>query len=261
MKLAPESPVADKVVPSPNHGERRGGQFPDLLLLHYTGMTGPAEALARLTNPLADVSAHYFVYEDGRVVQLVPESRRAWHAGAGSWAGETDINSRSIGIEIVNRGHGGGLPPYPNPQIDGVTRLCADLVRRWSIRPQRVLAHSDTAPTRKEDPGELFPWGQLYAAGIGHWLEPAALDDGPGFRPLRAGDEGAPVRALQTMLTTYGYDLATTGVIDPYTESVVRAFQRHFRPARIDGIADLSTITTLRNLLLALPATSDSPHG
>jgi N-acetylmuramoyl-L-alanine amidase len=253
VKLAPESLVADKVVPSPNHGERRGGQAPDLLLLHYTGMAGAAEALARLTNPLSDVSAHYFVYEDGRAVQLVPESRRAWHAGAGAWAGETDINSRSIGIEIVNPGHEGGLPPYPDAQIEGVIRLCADLAQRWSIRPHRVLAHSDIAPTRKEDPGELFPWDRLHRDGVGHWVEPAPLDQEATFRALRAGDEGTPVRALQTMLTAYGYEIGTTGIVDALTESVVRAFQRHFRPARVDGVADLSTITTLRNLLLALP--------
>ena len=133
-RLAPESPVADKVFPSPNHGERRNGRRPDILLLHYTGMPDEGEALQWLCNPVSQVSAHYFVFEDGRVLQLVPEARRAWHAGVSFWAGETDINSSSIGIEIANPGHPGGLPPFGDAQIASVIALASDIVARWRIR-------------------------------------------------------------------------------------------------------------------------------
>ncbi|SFG59090.1 N-acetylmuramoyl-L-alanine amidase [Methylobacterium gossipiicola] len=249
MKPTPESPLASSVHPSPNHGERRSGPV-DLLILHYTGMDGAAAALQRLANPVAEVSAHYVVLEDGRVVQMVPEGRRAWHAGQGSWAGLSDINSRSLGIEIVNGGHAGGLPAYPEAQIAAVIDLCHDLTTRWSIPPQRVLAHSDIAPERKEDPGEHFPWDRLARAGIGHWVAPTPIRDG---RFFAEGDAGQPVEALQAMFVLYGYDLPVTGAFDARTKAVVTAFQRHFRPARVDGVADASTITTLRDLLAALP--------
>lgn len=244
-RLTPESPVAAAVHPSPNHGSR-AGRLPDMIILHYTGMPTAAEALERLTNPLAEVSAHYFVHDDGRVLQLVPERRRAWHAGVGSWAGATDINTRSIGVEIVNPGHAGGLPPYPDRQIEAVIRLVRDVARRWSVPPGRLLGHSDVAPARKDDPGELFPWEQLHAAGLGHWVPPALSEDG---RFLSRGDAGAPVEAMQAMLALYGYAVPIDGTYGEETECVVRAFQRHFRPARVDGVADAATITTLRDLL------------
>src|SRR5919205_26814 len=136
-QMRPDSPVASEVVPSPNHGERRNGRRPDMLVLHYTGMPDARQALDRLCASDSEVSAHYFVFEDGRVVQLVPEERRAWHAGAGSWGEDTDINSCSIGIEIANPGHDGGLPPFPEAQIASVTRLCRDILERWSIPPDR----------------------------------------------------------------------------------------------------------------------------
>lgn len=245
-RLTPDSPVAGKVFPSPNHGERKDGRRPDILLLHYTGMPDEGEALQWLCNPVAQVSAHYFVFEDGRVVQLVPEARRAWHAGVSSWAGETDINSSSIGIEIANPGHPGGLPPFGDAQIDSVIALARDIVGRWRIAPERVLAHSDVAPGRKIDPGERFPWERLHRAGVGHWTAPAPIRDG---RFFARGDEGMPVEALQAMLALYGYGVAITGTFDEHLETVVAAFQRHFRPDRVDGIADASTIMTLRNLI------------
>lgn len=251
---APDSSVAAKVFPSPNHGDRTGGRRPSLLILHYTGMDDAAEALKRLCNPLSDVSAHYFVFENGHVLQLVPEARRAWHAGISSWAGESDINSASIGIEIANAGHQGGLPAFPSAQIAAVIRLSRDIADRWGIAPDRVLAHSDVAPERKEDPGERFPWHELAEAGVGHWVRPAPIRSG---RFLSPGEQGTPVEALQAMLALYGYDVPITGTFDARTEAVVKAFQRHFRPELVDGIADASTITTLRDLIAArLPATA-----
>ncbi len=249
MTLTPDTPLARRVAPSPNHGPRQGTR-PDMLILHYTGMESGAVALARLRDPLGEVSAHYLVFEDGGIVQLVPEAARAWHAGAGAWKGVTDVNSRSIGIEIVHPGHAGGLPPYPETQIAAVIALGRDIAERWGIPPERVLAHSDIAPERKEDPGETFPWLRLAEAGLGHCVPAAPLRDG---RFFARGDSGQPVEALQAMFALYGYDVPVTGTFDTRTGAVVTAFQRHFRQARVDGVADSSTITTLRDLLAALP--------
>ncbi|QRM55999.1 N-acetylmuramoyl-L-alanine amidase [Sinorhizobium sp. BG8] len=236
--------------PSPNHGERAGGRAPDMIILHYTGMDTGEGALAWLCREDSQVSSHYFVEEDGSVLQLVPETRRAWHAGKSVWQGETDINSRSIGIEIVNPGHPGGLPDYPEKQIAAVIELCLDCGQRWGIRPELVLAHSDVAPVRKVDPGEKFPWSTLHAAGVGHWVEPAPIKGG---RFFQRGDQGQPVEALQSMLSLYGYGTEINGVYSEKTEGDVAAFQRHFRQERVDGIADFSTIDTLHRLLSALP--------
>ena len=243
------------VHPSPNHGERREGRAPDCILLHYTGMPTGEAALARLCDPAAEVSSHYLVFEDGRILQLVPEARRAWHAGAGRWKDDTDLNSSSIGIEIVNAGHDGALPPYPAPQIEAVAALCRDIAARHKIAPERILAHSDIAPGRKRDPGEHFPWGTLHGLGVGHWVPPAPIAGG---RFLSPGEQGRPVEALQAMLALYGYPCPRTGLYDRETEAVIAAFQRRFRPALVDGIADASTITTLRDLIAAQET---SPQG
>jgi N-acetylmuramoyl-L-alanine amidase len=244
--LTPDTSCPVRLHASPNHGERKEGRQPDSLVLHYTGMADGASALWQLCNPAAEVSCHYLVFEDGEILQLVAEARRAWHAGAGCWQGERDMNSASIGIEIVNPGHDYGYLPFPDPQIEAVTALCADIVGRWRIAPDRVIAHSDMAPRRKRDPGELFPWHRLAAAGVGHWVEPHAITGGS-F--LQRGEEGMPIEALQAMLALYGYDLPVSGAYDELTELTVIAFQRHFRPERVDGIADRSTIETLRDLI------------
>ncbi|CAN7374841.1 N-acetylmuramoyl-L-alanine amidase [Rhizobium sp. LjRoot258] len=237
------------VRPSPNHGERADGRKPDMILLHYTGMPTADGALEWLCRDESQVSSHYFVSEDGEVLQLVPEERRAWHAGKSYWRGETDINSLSIGIEIANAGHPGGLPEYPQEQIQALVELCRDCGQRWSIAPERVLGHSDVAPIRKVDPGEKFPWKDLHRAGVGHWVEPAPIAGG---RFFQRGDRGQPVEALQSMLSLYGYATEITGEFSDKTAGDVEAFQRHFRPARIDGIADFSTIDTLHRLLASL---------
>lgn len=241
---------AATIVPSPNHGERIGVAGPDMIILHYTGMPTAEGALAWLCSPESQVSSHYFVHEDGRVIQLVPETRRAWHAGRSRWKGETDINSRSIGIEIANAGHPGGLPEFPDEQIAAVIELCRKCGERWSIAPERVLAHSDVAPIRKVDPGEKFPWGRLHAGGVGHWVEPTPPGGG---RFFQRGDTGQPIEALQSMLSLYGYDTEINGIFCKKTEGDVAAFQRHFRPLRVDGVADMSTIDTLHRLLSSLP--------
>ena len=242
----PDSPLVRRFVASPNYGERRGYGRPDCLILHYTGMPTGEAALKALTDPASEVSSHYLIWEDGSIDQLVAESARAWHAGRGSWKGETDLNSASIGIEIVNPGHDGGSPPFPSPQIEATIKLARDICARWGIAPERVLAHSDVAPARKRDPGEAFPWEALFRGGVGCWTEPAPLVGEP---LLAHEEEGPPVRAMQAMLALYGYGVKITGVYDRQTRQVVAAFQRHFRPERVDGEVDSSTIATLKALL------------
>jgi N-acetylmuramoyl-L-alanine amidase len=212
-------------------------------------MADPDEALAWLADPVSSVSSHYFVFEDGRVVQLVDEDRRAWHAGVSHWAGETDINSRSIGIEIANPGHEFGYRDFPEAQTDAVIALCNDILSRHRIPRERVLAHSDVAPARKEDPGERFPWEKLYLAGIGHWVQPEPISIGPA---LQIGDTGEAVGLLKDRFREVGYGLQPTADFDAEMEAVVRAFQRHYRPLRVDGIADPSTVATLERLAARL---------
>lgn len=235
---------------SPNFGERREGMRADCIILHYTGMVDGAGAEAWLCDPASEVSSHYLVHEDGRIVQMVRESDRAWHAGRGSWRGCTDMNSCSVGIEIVNPGHQLGYVDFPEAQIAAVVALCGDIVARNGIAAERVLAHSDMAPGRKIDPGEKFPWDRLADAGIGHHVPPAPIRGG---RFLSIGDRGEPVEALQSMLAIYGYGIEITGLFDESTRIVVAAFQRHFRRSLIDGVADRSTIETLHALLTSLP--------
>jgi N-acetylmuramoyl-L-alanine amidase len=252
--LRPDSCVVAEVRESPNHGERRGDPKLDMILLHYTGMPNAEDAVAKLCTRGTEVSAHYVVMEDGYVIQCVPEARRAWHAGAAMWEGESDINSRSIGIEIVNPGHDHGYPDFPRRQIAAVTALCRSIMTRHRIPAWRVLGHSDVAPARKQDPGEKFPWRLLSESGIGLWVNPAPITEGGAVFVL--GESAPAIREIQELLGRYGYDIAVSGSYDPATRDVIAAFQRHFRPARVDGVADASTITTLRALLAARAARS-----
>jgi N-acetylmuramoyl-L-alanine amidase len=244
----PDEPSAEVRV-SPNFGPRR--EKPDMIVLHYTGMKTGAGAEAWLCDPASEVSSHYLVHEDGRMVQMVRESDRAWHAGKSSWFGRSDINSCSVGIEIVNPGHSLGYRNFPKRQIDAVIDLCNGIVQRHSIPARRMLAHSDVAPGRKIDPGEKFPWKALFEAGVGHLVEAAPVRRGA---VLKAGDASTEVEALQSMLALYGYGVEISGAFDRQTEIVVEAFQRHFRQRKVDGVADGSTIRTLERLLASARA-------
>ncbi len=226
--------------PSPNHDARPEGGPIDILLLHYTGMPTAAEALARLRDPAAEVSAHYLIDEDGSSHRLVPEERRAWHAGEACWAGARDINARSIGIELVNPGHEFGYRPFPEPQMLALIDLAKDILARHPIPPARVLGHADVAPLRKEDPGELFDWRRLAAEGIGVWPEASG----------GAADETPDIACLQSQLAYVGYCLEPTGVLDDQTRAVLRAFQRHFRPDAVTGEPDGETADSLARLLV-----------
>ena len=214
--------------PSPNFDARRPGAAVDILLLHYTGMPTAAGALTRLCDPAAKVSAHYTIDEDGTVYRHVSEERRAWHAGVSYWAGERDINARSIGIELQNPGHEFGYRKFPQAQMRALIELAQGILRRHPIPPTRVLGHSDTAPTRKEDPGELFDWQRLAQAGIGLWP-----DDGPAID----GD-------WQGLMARYGYDLR-----DP--EAALRAFRRHFEPEALEKLASDETKRRISRLIAA----------
>lgn len=248
-----DSDFVHAVHASPNIEPRRAGLKPSILLLHYTGMMDANLAIDWLSRPEAKVSCHYVIDEGGRITQMVAESKRAWHAGDSLWAGERDINSASIGIEVHNPGHALGYPDFPAAQIAAVIALSRDIIKRNHIAPQRVLAHSDVAPHRKIDPGEKFPWRELAAAGVGTWVEPEAINDGlaPG-----EGTTPAAVQAAQSRLRAYGYGLDITGEMDARTTLVVAAFQRRFRPSRVDGQLDRSTLVTLERLSRAIEASA-----
>lgn len=242
---APDHPDAE-FVPSPNFGPRIGVTVPDMIILHYTGMETGEGAQNWLCNPESQVSSHYLVHEGGRIVQMVRESERAWHAGKSFWAGATDINSRSVGIEIVNPGHILGYSDFPAVQIAAVIRLCRGIVARYGVFAERILAHSDIAPGRKVDPGEKFPWKTLCDEGLGRFPAPARIE---ADFVLRAGDSGESVQNLQSLLARYGYNVEITGNFDAATEIVVTAFQRHFQPERVNGQADATSVEILKTLV------------
>ena len=226
--------------PSPNHGPRPDGCPIDMLVLHYTGMRTTEEALWRLCEPEAEVSAHYLIDEDGTVLQLVDEDCRAWHAGQGSWAGESDINSCSIGIELVNPGHTFGYRPFPETQMRALEVVCLEILARHSIPAHRVLGHSDVAPGRKEDPGELFDWPRLARAGIGIWPERHPMPD-----RYTAGS----MAEIQHDLSRLGYAVEVSGQMDYQARSALLAFQRHWLADRLTGAGDPATAWRLQEVL------------
>jgi len=197
--------------PSPNHDARTAP--PSLIVLHYTGMPTGEEALLRLVDADAKVSAHYLLEEDGRIFALVPEERRAWHAGVSFWDGISNVNAASIGIEIVNPGHDWGYRPFPAVQIDSLLSLLSGITQRHAIQPYNIIGHSDVAPARKQDPGELFPWQLLAERGFGLWPESG----------LKA------TQPLTALLSEYGYDTTIE-------HAAARAFARHFAPAQLDTL-------------------------
>ncbi|WP_151720312.1 N-acetylmuramoyl-L-alanine amidase [Gemmobacter serpentinus] len=198
--------------PSPNRGPRRLGALPDLVVIHYTAMASCAEAEARLCDAQAEVSAHYLISERGDILPLVPEELRAWHAGAGSWGACSDVNSRSIGIELANR----GTEPFAEAQMAALERLLADILHRWQIPPERVIGHSDMAPARKSDPGPRFDWRRLALAGLAVWpADEVAADTAQGL--------AADARAFTEDARAFGY-----GDLTP--DLVLAAFRQRFRP-------------------------------
>lgn len=236
------------VSPSPNFDARPDGVKPELLVLHYTDTVAVADTLAILLDPARKVSAHYVVDEDGTVHSLVDEAARAWHAGVSCWRGLRDVNARSIGIEIQNPGHRCGYRAFPDAQIDAVAALCREIAARHDIAPRDVVGHSDVAPSRKRDPGELFPWARLAKEGVG--LFPSGV--APRRRVVRdfgPGDRDEAVMAAQNDLARVGYDCPLTGALDETTQSVLVAFQRRYRPARFDGRLDGETQALLTALL------------
>ncbi|MFW5660054.1 MAG: N-acetylmuramoyl-L-alanine amidase [Oceanicaulis sp.] len=235
MELA----IADR--PSPNFNDRQADV--SILVLHYTGMDDAEAAIDRLADPDAKVSSHYVVAEDGAVTRMVDEDKRAWHAGAGFWNGVEDVNSASIGVEIVNGGHCYGLPEFPRRQIDAVIALSDQIVARWGIRPRDVIGHSDLAPERKLDPGERFPWARLADHGIGLWPDPVSADHGLAYAP--GLNEGEGLLSAQRLLFEIGYGIDTDGVYGPQTRAVVAAFQRRFRQGYIDGLIDHETFALI----------------
>jgi N-acetylmuramoyl-L-alanine amidase len=227
--------------PGPNHDERPADTPIDVLVLHYTGMKSAREAIDRLCDPEARVSSHYVVDEDGSVFRLVPEQRRAWHAGVSFWRGNTVLNGGSIGIEIVNPGHEWGYRDFPALQMAAVCDLCLAILSRHPIPARNVVAHSDVAPDRKEDPGEKFDWEGLARNGVGLWPVDTpdlgtggAIRDAIGLRPVRAA------------LAHIGYQIAPEGALDPALSIVLRAFQRHWRQQSVNGQADAGTVARLR---------------
>ncbi len=222
--------------PSPNFSARPEPGRIDMLILHYTGMNSAAAALRRLCDPAARVSAHYLIDEDGAAWRLVEESARAWHAGVSSWRGTTGINDRSIGIELVNPGHEFGYRRFPEAQMTALIGLSRAIIARHGIAAANILGHSDVAPQRKQDPGELFDWRRLAAAGIGIWPEPGALD----------GAEDADQAGALAALEAIGYAVGARG--DEAAAAAVTAFQRRYRPGRIDGAIDGETAALIHAL-------------
>jgi len=242
--------------PSPNFDDRK---LPiSCLVLHYTGMESGQAALDRLRDPAAKVSAHYMIEEDGRIFQMVDEKDRAWHAGVSSWNGITDLNSASIGIEIVNGGHDFGLPEFPDKQINAVIALSKAVIKRHDIDAKNVVGHSDIAPARKEDPGEKFPWLGLAAAGLGIWPMDVSDDQRILF------DKGARDRGIsiaQSGLAHIGYGISVTGILDDETMSVVTALQRRFRPEKLDGQIDVQTMEIIGSLTRQIQGQNQSQNS
>jgi N-acetylmuramoyl-L-alanine amidase len=236
------SALRDKIQTSPNVEPRLGGQIPELIVLHYTGMANGQAAVDWLCNPVSKVSCHYLIDVDGSIIQMVDEDLRAWHAGVSFWNGMIDVNSRSIGIEIQNLGHGGGCPAYPMAQMQRVAALCLDISIRHNLSSHNIVAHSDIAPGRKIDPGEAFNWAYLFEKGLGQLV----------CANLQSSAE-LSVEAWQSEFIAFGYGLKPTGVFDDQTRRVTEAFQRRYRPSLVNGTCDAETFDVLKRLNACRP--------
>jgi N-acetylmuramoyl-L-alanine amidase len=234
----------DRTYRSPNYNARAAGKDIDCVILHYTNLPDAVTALAMLIDDRADrpVSAHYLIDLDGRILQLVDDEHRAWHAGVSYWQGETDMNSRSIGIELVNRGHQGGYHAFPAAQLEALKHLLGELKTRHAIPAARFLAHSDIAPERKEDPGELFPWQDFAQLGFGLWPETC-----PEVEKILEMD------VIRGLLRRIGYACAATGGYDPALRRVLLAFQRHWAPDTLSGLTDALTASRLQAVAAMMP--------
>ena len=213
---------------SPNCDHRPDGVAIDMLVLHYTGMPSVEAALTRLTDPTAKVSAHWLIGEDGAITALVPETMRAWHAGVAFWRGAQGVNARSIGIELVNPGHEFGYRPFPERQLAALLELARDITARHPIPARNVVGHADVAPRRKMDPGELFHWRRLAGTGVGLW-------------PEEACDLILEPDLIRGLLASIGYEIE-----DLF--ATLKAFQRHFRPERVNGRLDFQTARLIKGL-------------
>jgi N-acetylmuramoyl-L-alanine amidase len=233
---------------SPNYDERNADDPVDVLVLHYTGMQTAAEALSRMCDPQAQVSAHYMVDEEGSIYKLVEEKNRAWHAGISCWKGRASLNYTSIGIEIANPGHEWGYRAFPLPQMAAIKVLCKDILSRHDIPPENVVGHSDIAPNRKEDPGELFDWPSLAKDGIGLWPDVGYIKNASKIL-VEPFAEGTDVAFMQQRLATYGYHIRVDGFYGTKTEAVVKGFKRHFVPEQLNTQWDMLAEARLSALL------------
>lgn len=245
--MVEDRPFPCEEKPSPNFNERPEGLI-NLLVMHYTGMVSGAAALQRMCDPKAQVSAHYMVEENGEIFQLVADEKRAWHAGISCWRGRAALNDSSIGIEIVNPGHEFGYTEFPDKQMESVLELSQYLVEKYKIEPRNVVGHSDIAPLRKEDPGELFDWKGLAWEGVGLWPEVKKVKN-PSEMLLCPGDEDVGVARMQKMLSEYGYHIRVDGYYGSKTEQIIKAFKRHFVPEYLNVVWDNIAEAKLKRLL------------
>lgn len=264
--LAADTPLAERLHPSMNIGTRKDGGRAMHLILHYTGFADAPRAIDWLADPKSGVSCHYVIDLDGTITQMVAEVHRAWHAGDSYWRGQTDINSWSVGIEIQNPGHDRGYPAFPLTQMEAVAALSRDIIARNGIAADRVLAHSDIAPWRKIDPGERFDWKWLAAHGVGRWVAPSDNMERPEIEGLPFGklpvqlpadhpvfsQSGDTFDDVRKDVAAIGYDCPTDGPCCEKTVAAIAAFQRRWRPARVDGVADAGTLETVKSFLALL---------
>lgn len=220
-----------------NFDDRPNGINIDMLVMHYTGMRSATEALDQMCDPVKKVSAHYMIYEDGAIISLVPEEKRAWHAGISCWQGISSLNDSSIGIEIVNPGHEFGYVQFPDAQMEAVLQISKHIIERYNIEARNVVGHSDIAPLRKQDPGELFNWKWLAKNGVGLWPNINTI-----WRSreqlIEPGTDSTDVARVQKMLADYGYHIRVDGHYGEKTEQIIKAFKRHFVPESVNIVWD-----------------------